>query len=31
MRAIDALISDELGYYREIFKTEGIRGLLAAF
>lgn len=31
MRAIDALISDELGYYRDIFRTEGIRGLISAF
>ncbi len=31
MRAIDALIREELGYYREIFKKDGIRGILGAF
>ncbi len=28
MRVIDGLIQDELGYYKDIFKQEGIRGLL---
>lgn len=28
MRVIDELISDEIGYYKNIFKEEGIRGLL---
>lgn len=28
MRAIDSLIGDELGYYKEIFHREGIRGFL---
>lgn len=28
MRAIDELIADELGYYRDILKTEGIQGIL---
>lgn len=28
MRVIDALIQEELGYYKEVFKKEGIKGLL---
>ena len=28
MQIIDSLIRDELGYYKEVFRTEGIRGLL---
>lgn len=28
MRVIDSLIQDELGYYKEIFKKEGIAGIL---
>lgn len=28
MRVIDELIADEIGYYKEIFKKDGIRGLL---
>ena len=28
MRAIDALIFDEVGYYRTVFKTGGIKGLI---
>lgn len=28
MQVIDALIQEELGYYKEIFKKEGIKGLL---
>lgn len=28
MRVIDGLIQNELGYYREIYKEEGLRGLL---
>lgn len=28
MRAIDELIKDELGYYKTIFKNEGLKGLL---
>ena len=28
MRAIDGLIQEELTYYKEKFKTEGISGLL---
>lgn len=28
MRAIDELIKDELGYYKKIFKNEGLKGLL---
>ena len=28
MRVIDELIQDEIGYYKEIFKREGIDGLL---
>ena len=28
MQVIDALIQEELGYYKEIFKREGIQGLL---
>lgn len=30
MRAIDSLIQDEIGYYKEIFKERGISGLLEA-
>ena len=29
MQIIDSLIRDELGYYKEVFRTEGIRGLLS--
>ena len=29
MRAIDALIADELGYYKEVFREQGLAGLLA--
>ena len=28
MRAIDELISSELGYYKDLFKEEGIKGVL---
>ena len=28
MKVIDQLIRDEIGYYKEIFEKEGIRGLL---
>ena len=28
MQAMDGLIQDELGYYKEIFQKEGISGLL---
>lgn len=28
MQAIDELIQDELGYYKEIFRNEGLKGLL---
>lgn len=31
MRAIDALIQDELGYYKNVFKTEGISSLISSF
>ena len=31
MQAIDGLIQSELGYYKEIFKKEGIAGLLNGF
>ena len=31
MRAIDGLIQNELGYYKEVFRTEGISGLLNGF
>ncbi|MBR3296619.1 MAG: fused MFS/spermidine synthase, partial [Firmicutes bacterium] len=29
MRAIDELISDELGYYKTLFKEEGIKGVMS--
>ena len=28
MRAIDGLIADELGYYKEVFRRGGIQGIL---
>lgn len=28
MRVIDELIQDEIGYYKDIFKERGLRGLL---
>lgn len=28
MKAIDALIQDELGYYKEVFRTKGLAGLI---
>ncbi len=31
MRAIDELITDELGYYKDLFRREGVRGLLNSF
>ena len=31
MKMIDSLIRDELGYYKEIFKSEGLAGLLGRF
>lgn len=31
MRAIDELIAGELGYYRDLFNKEGIKGLLNSF
>lgn len=31
MRLIDDLISEELGYYREIFRTQGVKGLIDMF
>lgn len=31
MQVIDSLIQDEVSYYKEIFKTEGIQGLLNSF
>ena len=30
MSVIDGLIQDEIGYYKEIFKEEGMKGLLDA-
>ena len=29
MRAIDELIQDEIGYYKELFKEQGLKGLLS--
>nr|MCR5181851.1 spermidine synthase [Clostridia bacterium] len=29
MRTIDLLISDEVEYYREVFREEGIKGILS--
>lgn len=29
MKAIDSLIADELGYYKKLFREEGLRGVLA--
>ena len=29
MRTIDLLISDEVEYYREVFKEEGLEGILS--
>ena len=29
MRAIDELISDELGYYKTLFREEGIKGVMS--
>ena len=31
MKVIDSLIQDELGYYKDIYRREGIPGLLKAF
>ena len=31
MRAIDEIIRDEMVYYKDIFRKEGIGGLIAAF
>ncbi len=31
MQVIDAIIEDELGYYKQIFQEEGIQGLLNSF
>ena len=31
MKAIDGIIQDELGYYQDIFKKEGLKGLLEEF
>ena len=31
MGAIDGLIQDQLGYYQEIFREEGLSGLLSRF
>ena len=31
MRLIDSIISDELGYYKQIFREQGVRGLIGAF
>ncbi len=31
MRVIDAMIADEIGYYKDVFMEEGIRGLLDSF
>lgn len=31
MRVIDGLIREELGYYKEIYEEEGIRGLIESF
>ena len=28
MKVIDQMIQDELGYYREIYKKEGIKGII---
>ncbi len=28
MRVIDQMIRDEIGYYKEIFKEQGLEGLL---
>ena len=28
MRVIDEIIRDEIGYYKDIFKRDGIRGIL---
>ena len=31
MKVVDKMISDELSYYKEIFKKEGLKGLLNSF
>lgn len=31
MRVIDSLIEDEIGYYKDIFREEGLEGLLNSF
>ena len=31
MKVVDRMISDELSYYKEIFKKEGLKGLLNSF
>ena len=31
MRVIDELIRDEMGYYKDIFETEGLQGLIDSF
>ena len=31
MRAIDGLIQEELSYYQEIYREEGLSGLLSRF
>ena len=31
MKVVDRMISDELSYYKEIFKKEGLKGLLGSF
>ena len=31
MRAIDEIVRDEMVYYKDIFRKEGIGGLIAAF
>lgn len=31
MKVVDRMISDELSYYKEIFKKEGLKGLLSSF
>ncbi len=30
MKVIDEIIRDELGYYKEVFKEQGIKGILKA-
>ena len=31
IKVIDGLIKEEAGYYKEIFKKEGIKGLVGSF